>query len=308
MFPRWSGILFACLLAPAPAFAADSGGAGDPSLAPPPVAAPPKHPSRGSGGAPYVRPDHGRPVLARLTVSRSLFAFGRPARIAYLIRDRSRFVRVYIDFVREGARRPLFRAHVGRVRSGVYHLFRWRGTEGDNVLRAGRYHVRIHARDRAGNRLVRSNVARDVGTIVFESHRFPVAGAHTFGGPDARFGVPRPGHTHAGQDIVAAEGTPVVAPRAGTISWRGSSGAAGNYLVLDAHGEDFDYAFMHLQDASTRVAKGDRVLTGQRLASVGQTGDATGPHLHFELWRGAWYAGGHPIDPLPALKVWDRSS
>jgi murein DD-endopeptidase MepM/ murein hydrolase activator NlpD len=38
---------------------------------------------------------------------------------------------------------------------------------------------------------------------------------------------------------------------------------------------------------------------------VGETGDATACHLHFELWQGRWWAGGHTIDPLPFLKAWD---
>ena len=54
------------------------------------------------------------------------------------------------------------------------------------------------------------------------------------------------------------------------------------------------------------MREGDRVATGQRLADVGSTGSSSGPHLHFEIWSGAWYGGGHAIDPLPDLKRWDR--
>jgi murein DD-endopeptidase MepM/ murein hydrolase activator NlpD len=136
-------------------------------------------------------------------------------------------------------------------------------------------------------------------------HVFPVRGPSSFGGADLRFGAPRTGHTHQGQDVIAGEGTPLVAVRRGLISWSGyQAGGAGYYLVLNAAGEIFDYVYMHLQPGSIRVNQGQRVRTGQQIARVGHTGDAQGPHLHFEVWRGKWFGGGHPVDPLPFLKRW----
>ena len=56
---------------------------------------------------------------------------------------------------------------------------------------------------------------------------------------------------------------------------------------------------MHLREAAL-VATGDHVLTGQPIGYVGDTGDADGCHLHFEIWTApGWYSGGQPIDPLP---------
>ena len=137
--------------------------------------------------------------------------------------------------------------------------------------------------------------------------RFPVAGPHSYGGPEARFGAPRSGHTHQGQDLLAAEGTPLVAPLRGVITYTGyQAGGAGIYVVMHASGTRYDFAFMHLESGSLRVHAGQSVKPGTRLGSVGQTGDATGPHLHFEVWVGPWQAGGHPIDPLPLLRRWDR--
>ena len=76
-------------------------------------------------------------------------------------------------------------------------------------------------------------------------------------------------------------------------------------VEADADGTHW-YAFMHLEEGSTAVTEGEQVSVGQRLGSVGATGDATGPHLHFEEWIGPWQDGGHPVDPLPLLKSWDH--
>lgn len=134
---------------------------------------------------------------------------------------------------------------------------------------------------------------------------FPVQGPYTFGGPDARFGAGRTGHVHQGQDVVAASGQPIVAPVPGTVLWEANQpGGAGIYLV--EHGTDGrDYVFMHIKAHTLQVNVGDALAPGERLAQVGATGDASGPHLHFEIWVGGWYArGGAPIDPLPQLKRW----
>jgi murein DD-endopeptidase MepM/ murein hydrolase activator NlpD len=136
-------------------------------------------------------------------------------------------------------------------------------------------------------------------------HAFPVQGPYSFGGADARFGAKRTGHIHQGQDIIASEGTPVVAPRGGVVTWRAyQAEGAGYYLVLDAVDEEYNYVFMHLQ-RDVLVQVGQRVRTGQQLATVGSTGSTSAPHLHFEAWLGPWYHGGHAIDPLPLLRAWE---
>lgn len=135
--------------------------------------------------------------------------------------------------------------------------------------------------------------------------RFPIAGAFDLGGGGARFGAGRPGHTHQGHDVIAASGTPVIAPVAGTVTWKAyQPSAAGVYLVV--RGSDGrDYVFMHLKRGSVLVAAGDAVAAGQQLAQVGATGIASGPHLHFEIWVGGWQQrGGAPVDPLPQLERW----
>ena len=136
-------------------------------------------------------------------------------------------------------------------------------------------------------------------------HVFPVAGAYSLGGKDSRFGAPRVDHTHQGQDIAAARGTPVVAPYAGTIAWvRYQRAGAGHYVVLDAD-DKRDYVFMHLRRGSIAVAQGQRVAAGATVGEVGNSGRSYGAHLHFEVWVGGWYEkGGEPVDPLPLLEDW----
>jgi murein DD-endopeptidase MepM/ murein hydrolase activator NlpD len=128
---------------------------------------------------------------------------------------------------------------------------------------------------------------------------FPVAGSHTIG---QGFGAARTGHTHQGQDIMATCGTPVVAVSRAKVKFVSFQKLAGNYVVIRNKKLHQDYMYAHLA-APASVAKGTVVQPGQQLGIVGQTGDATACHLHFELWLGKWYRGGHPVDPLPYLET-----
>jgi murein DD-endopeptidase MepM/ murein hydrolase activator NlpD len=140
----------------------------------------------------------------------------------------------------------------------------------------------------------------------YHRYKFPVRGRHTYGDG---VGAPRSGHVHEGQDVMAACGTPIVAARGGRVQWRDHQSAAGNYLVIDGKGTGRDYAYMHLAQPS-RLRKGQRVHTGQRLGVVGKTGDASACHLHFEEWSApGWYEGGHYLRSVTRdLKRWDTWS
>jgi murein DD-endopeptidase MepM/ murein hydrolase activator NlpD len=85
---------------------------------------------------------------------------------------------------------------------------------------------------------------------------------------------------HSGMDIAAPTGAAVVAPLAGTVIDVGDYFFNGKTVWLD-HGSGLMSMFCHL--SSTDVAVGDRVASGQRLAAVGATGRATGPHLHWSV-------------------------
>jgi Peptidase family M23 len=141
-----------------------------------------------------------------------------------------------------------------------------------------------------------------------QGYMFPVRGPHTFGGPEARFGAPRTGHTHQGHDIFAACGTILAVAHSGVVKAAGFQAAAGNYVIIDGADVEQDYGYMHLLNP-TPLAVGQAVITGQKVGKIGVTGNSTGCHLHFEIWAGAgWYTGGAPIDPLPSLLYWDGFS
>jgi murein DD-endopeptidase MepM/ murein hydrolase activator NlpD len=133
---------------------------------------------------------------------------------------------------------------------------------------------------------------------------FPINGPHDLGRNFAnRFGG---GRGHDGQDMFADCGTPVVASQGGKIRKAGYHPVGGNFIVLTEKQTGLDAVYMHLKHRP-RVHAGEKVETDQRIGSVGDTGNADGCHLHFELWTPpGWFAGGQPFDPLPRLELWDK--
>jgi peptidoglycan LD-endopeptidase LytH len=121
----------------------------------------------------------------------------------------------------------------------------------------------------------------------------PVAGPNSF--VDSWGASRSGGRAHQGVDIMADYGTPIVAVTNGTITYSGWSDLGGNTLYLtgdDGHG----YYYMHNQH---NYVNGGRVQAGQQIASVGDTGNATGiPHLHWEYHPG----GGSAVNPYPLAK------
>jgi len=85
---------------------------------------------------------------------------------------------------------------------------------------------------------------------------------------------------HSGIDVATREGTPVIAPARGRISFAGSKGPLGNMLSID-HGYGVKTIYGHLQKYGVKA--GDEVERGQVIAYVGSTGRSTGPHLHYTV-------------------------
>ena len=135
---------------------------------------------------------------------------------------------------------------------------------------------------------------------------FPIAGPHDLGrSPTNGFGG---GRGHSGQDMFAACGTPVLASQGGRIRKAGYDAVGGNFIVLTEQQTGLDAVYMHLANRP-RLRTRDTVQTADRIGSVGDTGNADGCHLHFELWTApGWYAGGEPFDPLPRLERWDATA
>jgi murein DD-endopeptidase MepM/ murein hydrolase activator NlpD len=103
-----------------------------------------------------------------------------------------------------------------------------------------------------------------------------------------------PAAYHSGVDVAGGAGAPVVAPADGVVVLAGPPmfSLEGNLVIVD-HGMGLNSAFLHL--ATSDVAVGQRVRQGERIGTIGATGRATGPHLHWSLmWNGA------RLDPMLA--------
>ena len=295
--------VLALLLCLAVSASATTGGAPTAAGSAPPPGSPSGSPAEGSPSAGALQ------IVSAKTTPRKSFYYGfRSPSINFTISSTQAQNDLRIDVIDAAgeAIRTFFR---NDVEPNVETKIRWDGTTNEGrPAPNGHYSFRISSQ--AGTPAARTATSSSAEppslSFNFFGYAFPVLGPHDFGDAAARFGAARSGHTHEGQDTMAACGTPLVAAHAGTVKFSGFQGRAGNYLVIGNDDVATDYGYMHLRDKAL-VAEGDHVATGQLVGYVGDTGDADGCHLHFEIWTApGWYAGGHPIDPLPSLKSWDR--
>jgi murein DD-endopeptidase MepM/ murein hydrolase activator NlpD len=107
-----------------------------------------------------------------------------------------------------------------------------------------------------------------------------------------------PRSPHAGVDVNLPAGTPVVATAGGTVAFAGEQFFGGNSVVLD-HGGGVFSVYYHLREYL--VSEGEKVSRGQRIGSVGASGRATGPHIHFSV-----RAAGGRIDPSLLMELRSR--
>jgi len=245
-------------------------------------------------------------VEVEVTARRAYFDAARPAKVVYVVHGGAA-AQVTIDLVRAKDGAVVASWGATDVPAEVPQTLTWDGTVKGKIQRTGRYAFRVAA-DVAGARAMTARTRRsgpDPAAFDFLGHVFPVRGPHGYGEFAARFGG---GRGHQGHDVFAACGTPLVAARGGVVAFEQYHSRAGHYLVIDGVRTGVDYAYMHLRDAAL-VDEGDRVRTGQLIGYVGDSGRASGCHLHLEMWSApGWYEGGRPFDPLPSLLSWDKTS
>lgn len=240
---------------------------------------------------PALRVLAGPPATDETGSTKKLFAGGRTrAELSYEVSGRP-----------SGARVEAIRMATGEVvRSWPVEAdgegkVSWDGFAGDEPARSGAYVLRLNQSaaqaSQSGNRTELQFELVEGFFPVRGKYQLPSSAMQRFGG----------GRGHEGTDSFAACGTPLAAWTKGKVQYVGSHSRAGNYVVVERpNGES--YAYMHLRDRAL-VEKGDEIFTGQRLGYVGQTGRASGCHLHFELWTApGWYRGGKAYDSLPLLR------
>ncbi|MBQ0868208.1 M23 family metallopeptidase [Streptomyces smyrnaeus] len=110
-------------------------------------------------------------------------------------------------------------------------------------------------------------------------------------------------HNHSGQDFAVSVGTPVQAVHKGTVVKAGPNGAGdgpayGNAIVV-RHDNGAYSQYAHLSQIN--VKPGQQIKTGQTIAESGNTGNSSGPHLHFEIRKGPNY--GTAVDPQAAMRA-----
>jgi murein DD-endopeptidase MepM/ murein hydrolase activator NlpD len=181
---------------------------------------------------------------------------------------------------------------------GERHERAWNGlNQRGRLVPDGNYSFRLAP---AGER------TRRAGPVVFHAHRFPIPGSHSYREGEGDFGAPRPGRVHEGKDVWASCGSRIVAARGGRVARRGYDPRLyGHFLVIDARGTSADHFYVHLA-APSPAGDGERVHTGERIGSVGRSGNAAGVGcmLHLEIWPHG-FRNVSPIDPEPHLRAWD---
>ncbi|GAA1498099.1 SH3 domain-containing protein [Paeniglutamicibacter kerguelensis] len=111
---------------------------------------------------------------------------------------------------------------------------------------------------------------------------------------------------HLGQDMGASDNEPIYAIAAGKVRSivKGTNSKTG-IIVVEHYidGAKYEFAYMHMWPEDVMVEVGDKVKAGEKIARVGASGPATGPHLHLEIWKDRFYSSdANVVDPVAFLK------
>ncbi len=131
----------------------------------------------------------------------------------------------------------------------------------------------------------------------------PAAGRFTSGHGPRNIG-PIGSKYHLGIDIANSIGTPVVSAADGVVSYAGTMNGYGNVVMVthSIEGQIFTTTYAHLSGFDASV--GDAVSKGQQIARMGNTGNSTGPHLHFEIHVGEWNGSrSNAVNPLRYISL-----
>ncbi|MFV3116653.1 transglycosylase family protein [Gordonia amicalis] len=111
----------------------------------------------------------------------------------------------------------------------------------------------------------------------------------------------RDGAMHEGIDLAGALGAPIYAAADGTVTAAGTASGFGHWIVLthNINGHVWSTVYGHMFADGVLVKAGQKVTAGQHIAKLGNDGQSTGPHLHFEVWDGGHrdFTGGRSVDP-----------
>ena len=191
-------------------YAGSNGGAayGEPVLEKPAASKPKRKPSSVAA----------RPQLDAFRISPDVLTPGQAPTVDFQVKGRAPTIRLRLVVSWPGTTNAERQIDLGRRAANAPQSVSLPALA-DAALPEGQMSIRIAGRDSAGRILRPGAHLSRVTEVQVRAHVFPLRGVFSYGGPEARYGAKRNGHTHQGQDLFADEGIPVVAPRSGTVTY-----------------------------------------------------------------------------------------